>query len=53
VLAGLFPNDKREIMAMADEEGFSTVLSGVHFPYDVVDGLRIGRAIGALALKAR
>jgi len=53
VLAGLFPNDKREIMAMADEEGFSTVLSGVHFPYDVVDGLRIGRAIGALALETR
>jgi membrane-associated phospholipid phosphatase len=53
VLAGLFPNDKREIMAMADEEGFSTVLSGVHFPYDVADGLRIGRAIGALALERR
>jgi membrane-associated phospholipid phosphatase len=53
VLAGLFPNDKREIMAMADEEGFSTVLSGVHFPYDVADGLRIGRAIGALALETR
>ena len=53
VLAGLFPNDKREIIAMADEEGFSTVLSGVHFPYDVVDGLRIGRAIAALALEAR
>ena len=53
VLAGLFPNDKREIMAMADEEGFSTVLSGVHFPYDVADGLRIGRAIGALALGTR
>ena len=53
VLAGVFPNDKREIMAMADEEGFSTVLSGVHFPYDVVDGLRIGRAIGALALETR
>jgi hypothetical protein len=53
VLAGLFPNDKREIMAMADEEGFSTVLSGVHFPYDVVDGLRIGRTIAALALETR
>jgi membrane-associated phospholipid phosphatase len=53
VLARLLPNDKREIMAMADEEGFSTVLSGVHFPYDVVDGLRIGRAIGALALETR
>ena len=53
VLAGLFPNDKQEIMAMADEEGFSTVLSGVHFPYDVADGLRIGRAIGALALERR
>jgi hypothetical protein len=53
VLGGLFPNDRREIMAMADEEGFSTVLSGVHFPYDVADGLRIGRAIGALALESR
>jgi hypothetical protein len=53
VLGGLFPHDKRAIMAMADEEGFSTVLSGVHFPYDVADGLRIGRAIGALALETR
>jgi hypothetical protein len=53
VLGGLFPGDKRELAAMGDEEGLSTELSGVHFNYDVVDGLRIGRAIGALALESR
>jgi membrane-associated phospholipid phosphatase len=50
VLGGLFPNDRRELLAMGDEEGFSTVLSGVHFPYDVADGLRVGRTIGKMAL---
>ncbi|MEP6622046.1 MAG: vanadium-dependent haloperoxidase [bacterium] len=50
VLGGLFPEDKSALMAMGDEEGFTTVLSGVHYPYDVSTGLRVGREIGALAL---
>ena len=38
---------------LGDEAGFTTVLSGVHFRFDVEDGLRIGRAIAAKALELR
>jgi hypothetical protein len=36
---------------MGDEEGFTTVLSGVHYRFDVDAGLAIGRAIAAQALR--
>jgi hypothetical protein len=51
VLAGLFPKDRERLLAMGEEEGFSTVLSGGHFRYDIVDGIRISSEIGAAALE--
>jgi membrane-associated phospholipid phosphatase len=53
VLAGLFPAERDSVLALGDEEGFTTVLSGVHYRFDVEDGLRIGRAIAAKALDLR
>jgi PAP2 superfamily len=50
VLAGLFPAQGDSLLALGDEEGFSTVLSGVHYRFDVDRGLQIGRAIAATAL---
>lgn len=38
---------------MRDEEGFSTVLSGVHYRFDVDAGLAMGRAIAEKALRLR
>ena len=50
-LAGFFPAERDSLFAMGDQEGFSTVLSGVHFPFDVDAGLAIGRAIASQALR--
>ena len=49
-LAGFFPAERDSLFALGNEEGFSTVLSGVHFRFDVDLGLQIGRAIAAKAL---
>jgi membrane-associated phospholipid phosphatase len=49
-LAGFFPAQRDSILALGDEQGFSTVLSGVHYRFDVDKGLAIGRAIAASAL---
>jgi membrane-associated phospholipid phosphatase len=49
-LAGLFPAERDSLLALGDEQGLTTVLSGVHYRFDVADGLRIGRAIAARAL---
>jgi membrane-associated phospholipid phosphatase len=50
-LAGFFPAERDSLFAMGDEEGFTTVLSGVHYRFDVDAGLAIGRAIAAQALR--
>jgi membrane-associated phospholipid phosphatase len=50
-LAGLFPAERDSLLALGDEQGFTTVLSGVHYRFDVNDGLRIGRTIAAKALE--
>lgn len=52
-LAGLFPAKGDSLRALGDEQGFSTVLSGVHFRFDVDAGLRIGRAIASRTLAVR
>jgi hypothetical protein len=53
IVAGLFHADRDSLLALGDEEGFTTVLSGVHMRFDVEDGTRIGRAIAAKALSLR
>jgi len=50
-LAGFFPVERDSLFAMGDQEGFTTVLSGVHYRFDVDAGLAIGRAIAAQALR--
>jgi hypothetical protein len=49
-LAGLFRAQHDSLIALGDEQGFSTVLAGTHFRFDVEKGLEIGRAIAARAL---
>lgn len=50
-LAGLFPAERDSLLALGDEEGFTTVQAGVHYRFDVDDGSRIGRLIAAKALE--
>lgn len=52
-LAGFFPAKRDSLFALGNEQGFSTVLSGVHFRFDVDKGVQIGRAIASQALAVR
>jgi membrane-associated phospholipid phosphatase len=53
VVAALFPAERDSLLALGDEEGFTTVLSGVHIRFDVEEGTRIGRALAAKAVALR
>jgi membrane-associated phospholipid phosphatase len=50
VLAGIFPADAAQLVAMADEAGESRLYAGIHYRFDKDAGLRIGRQVAALAL---
>ena len=52
-VAGFFPAQRDSILALGNEQGFSTVLAGTHFQFDVDKGLEIGRAIAVKALAVR
>ena len=52
-LAGLFPAKRDSLLALGNEQGFTTVLSGVHYRFDVDKGIAIGRDIAARALAVR
>jgi membrane-associated phospholipid phosphatase len=45
VLAYLFPRDANELNAIADAAGESRIWAGIHFPSDVVVGLKLGRDV--------
>jgi len=51
VLAGFFPAIGDSLSGLGSEEGFSTVLSGVHFRFDVDEGLLIGHTIAERVLR--
>jgi hypothetical protein len=50
VLASLFPNEAAYIEAKADEAGESRIAAGIHFRSDVVEGLKLGRAVADLVI---
>jgi membrane-associated phospholipid phosphatase len=51
VLAGLFPADAAQLVAMADEAGESRLYAGIHYRFDKNAGLRIGQQVAHLALR--
>jgi membrane-associated phospholipid phosphatase len=53
VLGGWFPAKRDSLFALGTEDGFSTMLAGVHYRFDVETGLRIGHAIAGRALAIR
>jgi hypothetical protein len=52
VLSVLFPADAAELHRFAEENGLSRIYGGVHFFFDNMAGLEIGRRIAPLALSA-
>ena len=53
VLAKLVPSKREELERQADEAASSRVWSGIHFPIDSTEGMRLGRKVAQLALKRR
>ena len=49
-LGAFFPQERDSLNALGSEQGLSTVLSGVHYRFDVDKGLQIGRVIAANAV---
>ena len=51
VLGALFPDQARELAAMADEAAISRLYGGIHYRFDNDAGLDLGRRIGAVTLR--
>ena len=52
VLAGIFPDARAELEAAAQEASLSRLYAGIHYRFDMVAGLALGRQVAALALLA-
>jgi hypothetical protein len=52
VLAGIFPDARDQLEAAAQEASLSRLYAGIHYRFDMVTGLALGRHIAALALAA-
>jgi membrane-associated phospholipid phosphatase len=52
VLMGIFPDARAQLEAAAQEASLSRLYAGIHYRFDMVAGLALGRNIAALALAA-
>jgi PAP2 superfamily len=50
VLAAEFPSEASRVAAIAEEAGMSRVYAGIHYRFDSMTGLALGRAVAAKAL---
>jgi membrane-associated phospholipid phosphatase len=50
VLEGLFPGEREDFSAMAEEASLSRLYGGIHYRFDLTAGQAIGRDCGTLAL---
>jgi hypothetical protein len=50
VLGHLFPRERAQLQAQAEEAAMSRLYGGIHYRFDSEVGLRMGRAVGALAV---
>jgi hypothetical protein len=51
VLSYIFPDKKKEIQAMAEEAGISRLYGGIHYRFDIENGIKTGIKIGDLAVQ--
>ncbi len=52
VLAAIFPNERDRLEAVAIEASLSRLYAGIHYRFDFVAGLALGRAVAAKAMAA-
>lgn len=52
VLSAEFPSEARQLAEMADEASMSRLYAGIHYRFDMVAGLALGRASAANAMAA-
>jgi PAP2 superfamily protein len=52
VLTAAFPSERARLAAAAEEASLSRLYAGIHYRFDMVAGLALGRAAAALALAA-
>jgi hypothetical protein len=50
VLGQLFPAERQQLRAMAEEAAMSRLYGGIHYRFDNERGLELGRKIAAFAL---
>jgi hypothetical protein len=50
VLAGMFPQDKERVLALAKEAAEARVWAGIHYRFDIDAGQEIGRKVGEKVL---
>jgi hypothetical protein len=52
VLAAEFPSERRRLAQIADEASLSRLYAGIHYRFDMVAGLALGRRVAAKAMRA-
>ncbi len=52
VLAEVFPSERARVEARAEEASLSRLYGGIHYRFDMVAGLKLGRDVAAKALAA-
>jgi hypothetical protein len=52
VLAAVFPSEARRLAGIAEEASLSRLYAGIHYRFDMVAGLALGRAAAAKAMAA-
>ncbi len=52
VLAEVFPSERDRVEALAEEASLSRLYAGIHYRFDMVAGLELGRSVAAKAMDA-
>jgi len=52
VLSGFFPDQRRQLDAMVTEAGLSRMYGGIHYPFDIEAGQRLGRSVARFTMRA-
>ncbi|RYD03604.1 hypothetical protein N752_19545 [Desulforamulus aquiferis] len=50
ILSYFFSPEKERIVELAEEDSISRLYGGIHFPSDLIQGLRLGRQIGQIVV---